>query len=44
MIKQMRQQGAYIVDIATQIGCSKRTVRRYLKTRQQKNPATKWLS
>ncbi|SQY59955.1 transposase [Escherichia coli] len=21
MIKQMRQQGAYIVDIATQIGC-----------------------
>ena len=22
MIKQMRQQGAYIVDIATQIGCS----------------------
>lgn len=31
MIKQMRQQGAYIVDIATQIGCSERTVRRYLK-------------
>ncbi|SRJ83345.1 IS21 ORF1 [Shigella sonnei] len=30
MIKQMRQQGAYIVDIATQIGCSERTVRRYL--------------
>ena len=28
MIKQMRQQGAYIVDIATQIGCSERTVRR----------------
>lgn len=27
----MRQQGAYIVDIATQIGCSERTVRRYLK-------------
>ncbi|HCN6239077.1 TPA: hypothetical protein N6Z81_004644 [Escherichia coli] len=22
MIKQMRQQGAYIVDIAAQIGCS----------------------
>ncbi len=21
MIKQMRQQGAYIVDIATQVGC-----------------------
>lgn len=31
MIKQMRQQGAYIVDIATQVGCFKRTVRRYLK-------------
>lgn len=26
MIKQMRQQGAYIVDIATQVGCSERTV------------------
>lgn len=31
MTKQMRQQGAYIVDIATQVGCSERTVRRYLK-------------
>lgn len=31
MIKQMRQQGAHIVDIATQVGCSERTVRRYLK-------------
>ncbi len=31
MIKQMRQPGAYIVDIATQVGCSERTVRRYLK-------------
>lgn len=31
MIKQMRQQGAYIVDIATQVGCSERTVRHYLK-------------
>lgn len=31
MIKQMRHQGAYIVDIATQMGCSERTVRRYLK-------------
>ncbi len=31
MIKQMRRQGAYIVDIATQIGCSERTVRRYLR-------------
>lgn len=31
MIKQMRQQGAYIVDIATQVSCSERTVRRYLK-------------
>ncbi|EIR65790.1 transposase [Yersinia pestis PY-46] len=27
----MRQQGAYIIDIATQVGCSERTVRRYLK-------------
>lgn len=31
MIKQMRKQGAYIIDIATQVGCSERTVRRYLK-------------
>lgn len=31
MIKQMRQRNAYIVDIAAQIGCSERTVRRYLK-------------
>lgn len=31
MIKQMRQQGAYIVDIATQVGCSERAVRRYLQ-------------
>ncbi len=31
MIKQMRQQGAYIVDIATQVGYYQRTVRRYLK-------------
>ena len=30
MIKQMRQQGAYIVDIATQIGCSERTVRQWV--------------
>ncbi len=40
MIKQMRQQGAHIVDIATQVGCSERTVRRYLKypaTSGQKN-------
>lgn len=29
MIKQMHQQGAYIVDIATQIGCSERTVRQW---------------
>lgn len=31
VIKQMRQQGTYIVYIATQIGCSERTARRYLK-------------
>lgn len=31
MIKQMCKQGAYIVDITTQVGCSERTVRRYLK-------------
>jgi AraC-like DNA-binding protein len=31
MIKQMRRQGADIIDIATQVGCSERTVRRYLK-------------
>ncbi len=28
---KMRQQGAHIVEIATQVGCSERTVRRYLK-------------
>lgn len=31
MIKQMCKQGAYIVYFATQVGCSERTVRRYLK-------------
>ncbi len=31
MIKQMRHQGAYIVNIAAQIGCSERTDRRYLR-------------
>lgn len=31
MIKQMRLQGAYIVNIATLIGCTEKTVRRYLK-------------
>lgn len=30
MIKQLRHQGMYIVDIAHRIGCSERTVRRYL--------------
>ena len=30
MIKQLRGQGAHIVDIAHRIGCSERTVRRYL--------------
>ncbi|WP_151703843.1 IS21 family transposase [Nitrincola alkalilacustris] len=30
MIKQLRQQGAHIVDIAHRIGCSERTVRRCL--------------
>lgn len=30
MIKQLRHQGVYIVDIAHRIGCSERTVRRYL--------------
>ncbi|EOV34557.1 IS21 transposase Orf1 [Escherichia coli] len=38
MIKQMRQQGAYIVDIATQIGCSERTVRRYCQRRMKSDP------
>ncbi len=31
MIKQMCLQEAYIVDIATHIGCSESTVRRFLK-------------
>ena len=30
MIKQLRHQGTYIVDIAHRIGCSERTVRRCL--------------
>lgn len=30
MIKQLRKQGAHIVDIAHQLGCSERTVRRHL--------------
>ncbi|SIY65119.1 IS21 ORF1 [Shigella sonnei] len=42
MIKQMRQQGAYIVDIATQIGCSERTVRRYLKYPEPPARKTFW--
>jgi len=31
MIMQMREQGVYIEDIAKEIGCSERTVRRILK-------------
>lgn len=31
MIKQLHHQGAFIVDIAGQIGCSERSVRRHLK-------------
>src|SRR5690554_3180583 len=30
MIKQLRRRGAHLVDIAHQIGCSERTVRRHL--------------
>ncbi len=30
MIKRMRTEGAYIIDIARYIGCSERTVRRHL--------------
>lgn len=30
MIKQLRHQGMYIVDIAHRIGCCERTIRRYL--------------
>lgn len=40
MIKKMRKQGAYIVDIATQVGCSERTVRRYLKYPEPLGPGT----
>lgn len=44
MIKQLRGQGAHLVDIAHRIGCSERTLRRYLalpapltgKSRQQR--------
>lgn len=31
MKKQMRKQSTYIIFIAAQVGCSERTVRRYLK-------------
>nr|WP_241391719.1 IS21 family transposase [Yersinia frederiksenii]ULG19782.1 transposase [Yersinia frederiksenii]ULG19937.1 transposase [Yersinia frederiksenii]ULG20004.1 transposase [Yersinia frederiksenii] len=31
MIKQMRGQGAYIIDIAHYLGCSEKTVRRHLR-------------
>jgi len=46
MTKQMRKQGAYIIDIATQVGCSERTVRRHLKypeppTRKTRHKMTK---
>ena len=30
MIRQLHQRGAHLVDIAHQIGCSERTVRRHL--------------
>lgn len=30
MIKEMKEQGAHLVDIANKVGCSERTVRRYL--------------
>ncbi len=43
MIKQMRQQGAYIVDIAAQIGCWSDATSNTLN-RQPERPATKWLS
>lgn len=43
MIKEMREQGAHLVDIAHKVGCSERTVRRYLalpspKTGRRKTP------
>lgn len=31
MIKQLHQQGAFVIDIAGHIGCSERSVRRHLK-------------
>ena len=46
MIKQMRQQGVYIVDIATQIGClnGRSDATSNTLNRQPERPATKWLS
>ena len=45
MIKQMRQQGAYIVDIATQIALNGRSdATSNTLNRQPERPATKWLS
>jgi transposase len=45
MIKEMKEQGAHLVDIAHKVGCSERTVRRYLalpapKTGRRKAPRT----
>lgn len=44
MIKQMSQHGAYMADIATQVGFSERTVRGYLKylSYRPEKHATKW--
>ncbi len=41
MIKQIRQQSVYIVDIASQVGCSERTVRRLLKFPEQPSRKTR---
>lgn len=38
IIKQMRAQGAYLTDIAAYIGCSGKTVRRYLRSDEPPAP------
>lgn len=37
MIKEMKEQGAHLVDIAHKVGCSERTVRRHLALPSPKN-------
>jgi len=37
MIKEMKEQGAHLLEIALKVGCSNRTMRRYLALPSPKN-------